>query len=146
MSDSEQNADAHWDSTIFDLVLTYAERRYVALARRVIARLQRIEATGVYGDDFGHKTLWDEYCHEVQEGPYELLQLAWLSTVDPLLDAVVAEVPAEEAALLTIAADHYDFPRDASQFAPGPDLIREHLRGEIRQLAEDRDISRFRPS
>jgi integrase len=56
-----------------DAVLDFATQSYEALVRKAIVRLQWIKATGIYGDDYGHKTLWDEYCHEVQFGPLATL-------------------------------------------------------------------------
>ena len=46
--------------------------------------------------------LWDEYCHEVHEGPHEQLDWAWTATLDPVLQQTVASVPQHEALLLTI--------------------------------------------
>jgi hypothetical protein len=45
----------------------YARAEFEALTRRVIYRLQRSKASGIFGD-YGYKTLWGEYCHEVQKG------------------------------------------------------------------------------
>jgi fructosamine-3-kinase len=50
-------------------VWRYGWERFAALARKVIYRLQRLDASGICGDDHQHKTLWDEFCHEVQWGP-----------------------------------------------------------------------------
>src|SRR4051794_1514275 len=83
-------------------VLVFASTAYETLARRVIFRLQRIKATGIYGDDYQHRTLWDEYCHEVQEGPYEPLESAWEAAIDPILDSLIQKISPHEAVLLTI--------------------------------------------
>jgi hypothetical protein len=84
----------------------FAQARYSALARKLVFQLQRIKASGVYGDDYRHKTLWDEYCHEVQEGPYNLLDHAWDRTLTPALSAIVDAIPRYEAALLTIGSQN----------------------------------------
>jgi hypothetical protein len=62
-------------------VLEFATAAYETLARRVIFRLQRIEASSVYGNDYQHKTLWDEYCHEVQDGPYDPIFNSLIETI-----------------------------------------------------------------
>jgi hypothetical protein len=78
--------------SMHDAVLKFAAARYEMLARRVIFRMQRMEAIGLY-DDYRHKTLWDEYCHEVQEGPDYLLESAWHATIDGFVDSVVERFP-----------------------------------------------------
>jgi hypothetical protein len=42
----------------------FGEKKINELADRAIADLRKINAVGTYGDDYRHKTLWDEYCHE----------------------------------------------------------------------------------
>ena len=65
-----------------------AASRFEAYARKVIYRLQRIKASGIFGDDFNHKTGWDEYCYEVQQGPHTLLEQAWDHQIGTLLTGV----------------------------------------------------------
>jgi hypothetical protein len=100
----------------------------------------------VYGDDYRHKTLWDEYCHEVQEGPYDLLDDAWDKTLGPVLRAIVGAIPRHEAALLTIGAI-WDLDEDY-ETAPGvmPDLIQRNLQQMVSKMAGTRDMSRFDPT
>lgn len=101
-----EDADATkcWSCPTHTAVLGFADAAFAALARKTVFQLQRIKASGIYGDDFRHKTLWDEYCHEVQKGPYELLDDAWEMTLGRILEEVVTAVPRHEAVLLTIAA------------------------------------------
>ena len=93
-----------WSCPTHAAVLEFSSASYLSLARKVIFRLQRIDASGIYGDDYRHKTLWDEYCHEIQEGPYDLLENVWDVTIDPIVVEVVKAIPREEALLLTIGA------------------------------------------
>jgi hypothetical protein len=61
--------DENWYTTLentHEAVLVYAQIEFEGLSRRVIHRLQRINAAGIYGDDYAYKSLWDEWCHEVQ--------------------------------------------------------------------------------
>ena len=52
-----------------DAVREFARAELLALTRRAIHRLKRTKASGVYGEDYRHRSLWKEYWHEVQEGP-----------------------------------------------------------------------------
>lgn len=36
------------------------------LGRRLAYQLKQMPAEGHYGDNLGYRTMWDEYCHEVQ--------------------------------------------------------------------------------
>ena len=75
-----------------------------ALSRRVIYRLQRITAVGIFGDGYIYKSVWDEFCHEVQEGPHTMLEDAWDSLVESHIADAVKRVAIESAVLLTIYA------------------------------------------
>jgi hypothetical protein len=128
--------------------MEFAAAAYLALARKVIFRLQRIKASGIYGDDYQHKTMWDEYCHEVQEGPHDLLQSAWDDTVDSIIESVIEAIPRHEAVLLTIRAvcdqDREDEMQLGTQVAP--DLMRNSLRQAVDEMAGARHMSRFDPT
>jgi hypothetical protein len=129
-----------------DAVLKFAAAAYEMLARRVIFRLQRIKATGIYGDDYRHKTLWDEYCHEVQEGPYDLLESVWGATIDVTLNSVIENIPHHEAALLTIGAARELGREDEIRFGGvAPHLIQSNLHEIVAKLAGFRNMSRFDP-
>lgn len=54
------------------------------LGRRLEYQLKQRPAEGHYGDDLGYRTMWDEYCHEVQWGPTEGLGDAWDDLLNPL--------------------------------------------------------------
>ena len=73
----EELQEVEWLYDVRKSVSTYAASRFQVYARKVIYRLQRIEASGIFGDDFNHKTGWDEYCYEVQNGPHTLFEQAW---------------------------------------------------------------------
>ena len=97
----------------------YAEERFAALARKVRYRLQRIQASRIYGDDLGHKTVWDEYCYEVLRGPTEALESAWTSTLHPFLEQAVSALSNREKVLLFLATEEgLGFGDDAEGLAP----------------------------
>jgi hypothetical protein len=120
--------------------------RYAALVRKVIFRLQRIEASGIFGNDYQHRTLWDEYCHENQNGPHDVLGYAWEATLGPILQYIIETVPHHEAVLLSIGAK-WNLDEDIGNHAvdSDPDLIRRHLKQETIRAAMARDLSRFDP-
>jgi hypothetical protein len=134
-------------------VLAYARVEFDALCRKVIHRLQRIDASGIYGDDYNYKTLWDEYCHEMQHGPTELLTSAWDATILPLLNHVVERIPRQVAVLLSIAAAcelderNTEWILDESDNewmgVSWPDGIREVVRSRVNEKAGWRDLYRF---
>jgi hypothetical protein len=109
-----------------------------------VHRLQRIPASGIYGDDFGHRTLWDEYCHEIKEGPFDMLEFAWDSTVNPIVDEIVNVVPRHEAMLLTIGARWELDQEERQEFGTTicPDDLREVLICNIRKLAGARRLQK----
>jgi hypothetical protein len=84
-------------------VCAYARAEFEVLTRKVIYRLQRFGASGIF-EQYGYKTLWDEYCHGVQQGPHDLLQWAWDADITPFLEDVVERVPSHVAVLLSIFA------------------------------------------
>ena len=87
-----------------DAVRDYARGEVRSLTRRAIYRLQRIGASGVYGGDYRFKSLWDEYCHEVQDGPYDLVEDAWEDVLSRTVQAIIESIPRKTAVLLTILA------------------------------------------
>ena len=128
-------------------VRTYARVEFEVLTRRVIFRLQRFRASGIFGDDYAYKTLWDEYCHEVQQGPHDLLQGVWEGTMSPFLDDVIERLPSHVAVLLSIFAVWELEEHDEACIvgAVWPDGIRSVLRSEVAALAGKRSLDRFSP-
>src|SRR5208283_5320094 len=82
-----------WSCPTHRAVRHFADVAFDALAREVVGQIQDIDATGIFDDDCQHLTLWDEYCHYVQNGPHELLDAVWEETVTPFFTAAVANVP-----------------------------------------------------
>ncbi len=104
----ERDGNDEWIAALestHDAVCAYARKEFQVLTRKVIYRLQRIRASGIYGDDYIYKTLCDEYCHEVQEGSHDMPGLmglpsiagAWEMTLQPLLEDVIESVPRHAA-------------------------------------------------
>lgn len=78
----------------------FADWTYGRLARKVVHAMQRFEATGIFGDDHGCRTLWDEYCHERHHGPHEALEAAWDGTITPYIDHALATLSRPERDLI----------------------------------------------
>ena len=126
-------------------VCAFARIEIDGLKRRVIHRLQRIDASGIYGDDYAYKSLWDEYCHEVQEGPHDQLESAWKMTIEPLLDDVVERIPRHAAVLLSIFAT-WELGEEDDPDCVGSvwsDGLKRLLQGRLAEQAGTRNLHRF---
>jgi len=65
--------------------------------------MRRFPASGIYRDEFKHKTLWEEYRHEQDNGPSEpLVVMGWNETLKPYFDEVLKSFRADTAILLSI--------------------------------------------
>jgi hypothetical protein len=128
-------------------VRNYSKARFATLARGAMVELEQIEATGIFGDDYKHRTVWDEYCHEIQAGPHGPLKFAFDTTVVPTVQAIVEAIDNPEAILLTIGARwHLDEDQGTDrEFVATPDQIRRNLEDAIETLAMSRDMSEFEP-
>jgi hypothetical protein len=129
-------------------IRNYSKASFAALAREAAGELQRIGAVGTFGDDHKHRTLWDEYCHEIQEGPHNnLLEAAFAAVVEPVAQAIVESLGESEAVLLTIGARwHLDEDQEANvDVIATPDQMRRNLEDAIQTLAMSRDMSEVDP-
>ena len=75
-------------------VRTFGRFEIQALARKLIYQLQRFPASGIF-EERGFKTLWDEFCFNSQEGPFDLPEVGargWDQTLDGFLDELVARI------------------------------------------------------
>jgi len=125
-----------------DAAITFALKEWPRLARKVAYRMQRISASGIFADDHRHRTLWDEYCHEVQNGPHGLLEDAWETAVDGLVAEVVDNLPSHIATVLTINADpEYEPAGDIG--AIWRDGLLRALSASVAELAGARSLHRF---
>ena len=120
----------------------FVRHEWPRFARKGFHRMQRIPASGIFGDDYRHRTLWDEYCHEVQNGPHDLLEDAWEITVDRILVAIVDAMPPHVAAVLTVDAVLEYEPLGDLGAIWGDGLLRV-LKGRLDELAATRSLDRF---
>lgn len=99
----------------------FALERFSGLADDVIARAEKIPASGIFGDDHGYKSVWDELRHHLDHGPFTSLEPAFESTFWPLCRAVVDRLsPAERKILFfgTEAWVTWDGDDETSKNAP----------------------------
>ncbi|MBD9371345.1 hypothetical protein IB238_01660 [Rhizobium sp. ARZ01] len=132
---SSQPHDLMW-AALRRLAAEYNQRA----AGRIIHALQRRHASGVFGD-YEHKSLWDELCHDAQNGPYFDDDEPWDSILEPLLQKEVGRLTAAEVEALWLAAipdvdDLTTAPRDAG-------VIKEEFRSALMQRAGERNLERF---
>jgi hypothetical protein len=82
----------------------FSRMRFSALARDVAALLEQIEATNVFGNEFKHRTLWDEYCHEVQVREDGSQEIPCCASFSSAMFAVMGTIDGSEKELLNIGA------------------------------------------
>lgn len=121
-------------------VFNLAEEVKQRAARRLVHRLQRISASGIYGNDYRYRSLWDEFCHEQQNGPY-FNEDVWDETLGGLLQAEVERLTPGEFEIVWLASlpeveDLKTAPRVQAD-------IRRELRAALEALASTRDLERF---
>ncbi len=124
-------------------VFTLAEEIKQRAARRLARRLQRISASGIYGADYHYRSLWDEFCHEQQNGPY-FEEGTWNETLSGLIQTEVERLTPGEFEVVWLASvpdveDLKSAPRIQS------DVLRE-LRAALEVLASTRNLERFEVS
>ncbi|MEQ8399242.1 hypothetical protein [Thalassobaculum sp.] len=134
-----------WSCPTHRAARRFSATAHARLARKVVFRLQRLAASGVFGDDLRAKSVWDEYCYEAQHGPTDALTSAWDQVLTPTIASVVARLPREEAVLLSIGAawDLEEFELDLGDGVVAPELIRSNVLRYIDQIAMDRRIERL---
>jgi len=146
-SETAESADCRF-CPMHRAVLRYADIAFGALARKVAEQIQQIDASGIYGDDYQHKTLWDEYCHKIQEGTDEPSEYAWEATITPFLTEMIENTPHEMAVLLTIGAESCLGEEESERLgdlASNPDLMQRYLGRVVAEMAAAQDMSRFSP-
>ena len=130
------------------VIRNFVEHRYDGLVRKAVHAMQRVPACGFY-DDREHQSLWDDYCHRVQNAPDRgTSEYAWRETLHPILDGIVEAVPAEDAALLSLSAFRNlddDLILNGTGIRVLPKAIRENLEERLVCRARLRNISRFIP-
>jgi hypothetical protein len=118
------------------------QRRIEAMSRQVVHRLQRLPASGIFGDGAGLRTVWDEFCFDQQQGPASMLEWAWDSVIDPIIAELVAAIHVDEQYLLTVAAgwQHGEFDLPDGRY---DELIRQAVRSGLVGSALDRSLYRL---
>lgn len=114
-------------------MIRFAHCELTLAARRVVYRLRRMKASGIYGDDHGHHNCWDEFCYEVENGPTSALEWAWDATVQPLISDVVNRLPEHVALFLSwhLASFEEEEPDEAIR----DDLLGEGILSAMKEMA-----------
>jgi hypothetical protein len=136
-----------WSCPTHKAIRHYSTQRCSQLAHEVVVQLEQLDATSIFGDDYKHRTFWDEFCHEMQEGPHSALESAFEDTIDLILHAIVERIESSEATLLTIGA-MWNLEEDqelGADIGSAPYLIRRNLEQAVKTLAMARHMSEFDP-
>ncbi len=134
--------------------IQFAAVRFGQLTSRLIWRLRRCPASGIFEGQFTCRTLWDEICVEAQEGPFDIpesfglpdMSSAFEMAIDPYVRASIEALPEHEAALLTLwAIDAWDDEEQAEiAGAVSEDALVQTLAAMLRQEAAGVDIWKLR--
>ena len=89
----------------FEAVCKYASLELDALARRTLLALQKMPASEIFGD-YPFETIWDEYCHEVQQGPTPMVGWALDETMRSAISSPFRLLPKHVGMLIYIGADY----------------------------------------
>ena len=141
--------DDEWHEYLEDThkaVQKYGKVEFEGLVRRAIYRLQRFPASGIYGDGLGYKTLWDEWCHEVQDSN-SLLEGLWDLTLSPILEDVIDRVPQHARVLLAEYARwelSVDTGQEPTNF-PDAESLLDLLRHRVSEVAINRNLVHLQP-
>lgn len=92
-----------------------------------------MKASGIYGDDYYHRTCWDEYRFEVENGPHPLLESAWDMTIHQLVVDVVNRLPDHLASFLSWQIASFD--EDEPEYIIRQDLLCDGVRSAVDELA-----------
>ena len=135
MSDADDPLEAA-QTAVFNLAEDLKRRA----ARRLVHRLQRISTSGIYGDDYRRRSLWDELCHEQQNGPY-FDKDVWDETLKGLLQAEVERLTPGEFGIVWLASvPEVEDLKTAPRVQAG---IRRELRADLEAFASRSDLERF---
>ena len=141
MSDIDRDEEL---TTLRRAVVAFGDGRFLLMAGNVAKHLQEMDAVGHF-EDFHYKTLWDEYCHEVQHGPFaDIVDWAWETLLAPLCRACVERIPDSEKALLFFSTNEYESLTDDIVDVPiDDDALTQELLRRVHQLADERRIDRL---
>ncbi|MGZ2258873.1 hypothetical protein [Roseobacter sp. A03A-229] len=126
----------------FDPIQRFAAERIEALAKRVIIRLQRLPAVGMFEDTAEPlKTVWDEWCWYQAKYDSDTGMLSYGSeeTLDGMIECTVDELPHPEAVLIScgVCEDQGHMP------ARSDDDICTVVREVVTEAASKRSMDRF---
>jgi hypothetical protein len=123
-------------------VCRFASVELDKLTRRVVHMMQRMPASGTYGD-YPFKSIWDEYCHEQQNGPTEQLEYAWDQIIRPAISWPIGLLPDEVATLISIGVDREPRGVKNRPVSIDTDLIFHSVKHRLDRQAMDRSLDRF---
>ena len=139
MSSSENEIQEELEA-LGKAVRTFARFEIQVLARKLIYQLQRFPASGIF-EEHGFKTLWDEFCYNSQNGPFDVhIVRAWEHTLDGFLAELVGRIPAHIAPLLS---NYAAWELDEAVAGDWTEGIKEVIGKQLTAYAINRPLGRF---
>jgi len=108
------------------------------LARKVIHRLSRIRAAGLFAE-YQYDSIWGEYSHDIQTGPYDDFSTQLEDMVDDACEAVAEHVAPYEMQLFDRLANACG---DIDGML-GTTYLVMRLKEEVSSRAANRDLERY---
>ena len=134
--------DADLGVDYFHPIQRFATDRIEALAKRVIIRLQRMDASGIFdGESNRLKSVWDEWCwyQTNYDNDTYMLSYGFEETLDDMISGTVSEIPQSEAVLLSCAVCE----NQEHMPARSDDEICAVVRDVVTEAASRRSLDRF---
>lgn len=136
-------SDYDWLVETHQAVIKYSSVELAGMTRRVIFALQRMPATGIYGDEPTFKSVWDEYCYEVQYGPSEDLEWAWDETISTFVMDQIDRLPAHVRLLISIGAEYERGDSCTTTLGFDAQLVHDEAKAHLDRFASGRNLDHF---
>lgn len=119
-------------------LLDWQQAKLKELARKVIFRLSRIPASGIF-PECEYNSIWGEYSHHVQYGYFDQVSDSFDDMAAVFCEAVAGTVPAHEVKLFDQLAAIYGEEKGMT----GNTYLIEELKKAIQEHASKRDLERY---
>jgi hypothetical protein len=142
MTDPKIDRQPDYWAACHSAIIAWAKPQFDNLAKQTIENLKKQPAVGMFEAEYRFRNYWDEYSHEVQNGPF---MEEWHETVEAFCHGVVEAIDRPSLTLLSIAAIEDQGEDEDTVNADGiwPDLVVRVVQEALNQAASERDLDHF---